>query len=210
MKPADAVAVNHFMSSQCYNCKETTANDALFCPSCNVIQPPSTNNFFNAFALKEQFELNLDELEQAYLELQTKLHPDLFTTKSDIEQSLALQHSILINNAYETLKAPLSRAEYLLKLQGIIVNQDNKTSLPPSNELLQEVLEIRMELEELEDKTSLQKLQKETLGNISQVTNELGNFFNQEEFTLAANHTIKLRYLTKIAAELDTKLHIVQ
>jgi len=49
--------------------------------------------------------------------LQQEFHPDRFASKGDVDKRLAVQTASLINQAYDTLKSPLKRAQYLLELQ---------------------------------------------------------------------------------------------
>lgn len=72
-------------------------------------------NYFQLFNLDEHFSLDLAELSSIYQTLQKAVHPDRFAHSSPQEQLVAVQKSALINDAYETLKRPLKRAEYLLK-----------------------------------------------------------------------------------------------
>jgi molecular chaperone HscB len=71
-------------------------------------------NYFQLFNLDAHFSLDLAELSSIYQTLQKTVHPDRFAHGSAQEQLIAVQKSALINDAYETLKKPLKRAEYLL------------------------------------------------------------------------------------------------
>jgi molecular chaperone HscB len=89
-----------------------------------------------------------------------KLHPDVYATASGREQEWSLQQSSLLNDAYRTLKDPIARTEYLLKLEGVEFEGQSKAAtdqaretgaqkkqvVPP--ELLEEVFELNMQLEE--------------------------------------------------------------
>ena len=71
-------------------------------------------NYFQLFNVDAHFSLDLAELSSIYQTLQKTVHPDRFAHSSAQEQLIAVQKSALINDAYETLKKPLKRAEYLL------------------------------------------------------------------------------------------------
>ena len=70
----------------------------------------------------------MSELNRRYLLLQQEFHPDGYAKKSDAEQRLAVQMAALINQAFETLKSPLHRAQYLLERTGISADEQSKTT----------------------------------------------------------------------------------
>ena len=120
---------------QCYNCNANNSLCDNFCTKCNILQPPLKIDHFARFGLTSNFDLNLEQLETIYFSLQKKFHPDLFTQKNEIEKNFAFKHTLLINQAYETLSAPLSRSEYILSLNKIYVNCDHQESIKPKPEL---------------------------------------------------------------------------
>lgn len=76
-------------------------------------------NYFEFFQLPPQFALDLNELDSRYRKIQAWVHPDKAARLSEIEKRLCLQWSTLASEAYRTLKRPLERARYLLKLYGV-------------------------------------------------------------------------------------------
>jgi len=100
-------------------------------------------NYFDLFALPENFELDLAKLSVAFQTLQKTAHPDKFAHASSQEQLLAAQKSTTINDAYQTLKNPLKRAEYMLMQRG--------TQMPAEQTSFQDKLFLmrQMELYEL-------------------------------------------------------------
>jgi len=80
------------------------------------------------------------------------------------ELDYAQLQSSVINKAYHTLKDPLSRAQYLLKEQGIQVNESDSLSDP---ELLMEVMEFREELEEAQSEADIKPLKARNDGNFN-------------------------------------------
>lgn len=81
-------------------------------------------NYFEFFQLPLRFSLNLGELEERYRKIQAWIHPDKVAHLSELEKRLCLQWSILANEAYRTLKRPLERARYLLKLHGVDLEEE--------------------------------------------------------------------------------------
>ncbi|HSE39174.1 MAG TPA: Fe-S protein assembly co-chaperone HscB [Acidobacteriota bacterium] len=86
------------------------------CPQCGRILPSSERSHFQVFGLLED-RLVIDEsqLEKRFFELSRKYHPDRFASKSPLENEIAHDYSAALNNAYRTLKDPVSRAKYVVE-----------------------------------------------------------------------------------------------
>jgi molecular chaperone HscB len=134
---------------------------AHFCASCGKVQPPAPVDYFTFFGLAPKLNLNVAALEKDFYELSRKLHPDLNARAGSQEQEWSLEQSSLLNDAYRTLRDPVKRTQYLLRLEGIELEEQSKTAteqaratgeikkqiVPP--DLLEEVFELNMQLEEL-------------------------------------------------------------
>jgi molecular chaperone HscB len=134
----------------------------LFCPHCSKIQPAAAGDSFQVFSLNRAFQIDLPALETEFHRLSRKLHPDRFARASEQEREWSLADTALLNDAYRTLKEPLHRTEYLLKLEGAEIgeehagknraSQDGNGPKDPSRvpaDLLEEVFELNMQLEEM-------------------------------------------------------------
>jgi len=88
-------------------------------------------------------------LEQKFLQLSWKLHPDNFVNASEAEREASLRRSSELNDAYRTLRDPVARVEYLLAVEGARKEGQQKQQAPP--ELLEEVFELNESLDELRD-----------------------------------------------------------
>jgi len=86
---------------------------------------------FALFGLAPAFHIDLDQLEQAYLTLQGKVHPDRFAHLSDQEKRQSMQWATHANGAFRTLRQPLTRAQYLLELRGVDPAFENNTAMAP-------------------------------------------------------------------------------
>jgi molecular chaperone HscB len=85
-----------------------------------------SQNYFDLFGLDVGFSIDRAALDTAFRELQKEYHPDRFAHKSDAEQRKAVQNSAYLNTAYDALKSPLSRAQYLLSLQGVPTGEESR------------------------------------------------------------------------------------
>jgi molecular chaperone HscB len=141
----------------CWSCSVGPIDSTLFCPHCSKIQPPPGGDFFQVLGLERKFQIDLPALEQEFHRLSRKVHPDRFARAGENERQWSLADTALLNDAYRTLKDPLSRTEYLLKLEGAEIGEehagkDRKGQADPSRvpaDLLEEVFELNMQLEEM-------------------------------------------------------------
>jgi molecular chaperone HscB len=133
---------------------------AQFCSACGKVQPPAPVDYFTFFGLPRKLNLDTKALESEFYALSRKLHPDLYSQEESKEQAWSLEQSSKLNDAYRTLKDPIKRTEYLLRLEGVELEEQSKTAteqartsghikkqvVPP--DLLEEVFELNMQLEE--------------------------------------------------------------
>jgi molecular chaperone HscB len=128
----------------CWRCGQER-HDSLFCKFCNTLQPPA-QDYYRFFDLKRRLRLDPADLARRYYSLSRMIHPDRFQRGTPNEQRFALDATAILNDAYRTLRYPVSRAEYFLKEEGIQARGGGKR-VPP--ELLEEVFEVNTALEEL-------------------------------------------------------------
>ena len=137
----------------------------------NPTDPEAGQTYFSLFDLPRKLTLDIAALERYFYRLSRKLHPDLYARKSTEEQAWSLRQSSLLNDAYRTLKDPVTRTAYLLKLEGVRIDDENGSAENGSVEhgsvehqeqrdpkakqnrvpadLLEEVFELNMQLEEM-------------------------------------------------------------
>jgi len=105
----------------------------------------SSKNFFQLFALPVSFDINMSKLMDAYRSLQKVVHPDHFASGTDKEKRLSIEMAAHLNDGVDTLKKPVKRAIYLLKLQGVDVDFEKNTAMSPM--FLMDQMELREQLE---------------------------------------------------------------
>lgn len=133
----------------CWNCHERTIG-THFCQGCGkVLQLPQQHDYFTMFELPRRLWIEMGMLEQKFLQLSWKLHPDNFVNASPEEREISLKRSSELNDAYRTLRDPVSRVEYLLAIEGARKEGETKQQAPP--ELLEEVFELNESLDELRE-----------------------------------------------------------
>jgi molecular chaperone HscB len=109
-------------------------------------------DYFSVFGLPRKLWVEMSALEQKFLQLSWKLHPDNFVNATEEEQELSLKRSSELNDAYRTLRDPVTRVEYLLEMEGERKEGERKQQAPP--ELLEEVFELNESLDELREAKS--------------------------------------------------------
>ncbi|MGH9776314.1 MAG: Fe-S protein assembly co-chaperone HscB [Candidatus Acidiferrales bacterium] len=126
------------------------AGSEHFCPACGKIQPlPRGTDYFAFFGLPQTLRLDAEDLERRFHKLSWRLHPDNFVRASEYERELSLERGSQLNDAYRTLREPISRVEYMLGQAGMRKEGAAKQQAPP--ELLEEVFELNMSLEGLRE-----------------------------------------------------------
>ena len=146
-------------TATCWSCGAMRA--AHYCQECGKVQPPVPADYFAFFGLPYKLNLDTPQLERDFYALSRKLHPDINARADAPEQEWSLEKTSQLNDAYRALKDPISRTEYLLRLQGVHLEEQSKAAteearktgstkkqvVPP--DLLEEVFELNMQLEEL-------------------------------------------------------------
>ena len=84
-------------------------------------------DYFTLFGLPARYQLDTQALSLRFQDLQRQYHPDKFASGSLAEQLAAVQQSATINQAWQTLRHPLMRAEYLLSLHGFDLASEQHT-----------------------------------------------------------------------------------
>jgi molecular chaperone HscB len=106
-----------------------------------------SQDYFAFLELPRNLAIDAKDLEKKFYAMSRQLHPDMHSRKSQAEREQAEESTAVLNDAYRTLRDPIARSEYLLKLEGFDVSEQASKDVPP--ELLEEVFELNMALEEL-------------------------------------------------------------
>lgn len=186
----------------CWSCGATGA--FLSCGSCGSVQPvdPAVD-YFQIFGLKREYNITDNNLEGKYKDWQKKLHPDLVHSKSEKERGYAAEQSALVIDAYRTLSKPLSRALYLLKLEGIHVDEEKTINDP---ELLMEMMEIREAVSDASDSQTLEKIQSQIKAKLETWSDSFQEAFDRKDFDRAVEATQRMRYYERAVEETVKKL----
>ena len=167
-------------------------------------------DYFTLFGLPAQYSIDVPALTTRFQDLQRQYHPDKFASGTQAEQLAAVSHSATINQAWQTLRNPLARAEYLLSLHGFDLASEQHTVRDTA--FLMEQLELREELDEIEQakdearlESFIERVKRMFDTRHQQMVQELDN----ETWEHAADTVRKLRFLDKLrstAEQLEEKL----
>lgn len=168
-------------------------------------------DYFTLFGLTPNYAVNSEQLTDRFLSLQRQYHPDRFATCSEQEKMQALQHAATINTAYQALRHPLKRAEYMLLLQGIDINNEQHTM--HDTVFLTEQLELREELDNIENESDAADLLNNFMAKVSVMQNTRSTLMVEQlakqKWQQAADTVRKLRFLNKLqqqAEQLEERL----
>ncbi|GAB2254862.1 hypothetical protein Droror1_Dr00008640 [Drosera rotundifolia] len=191
---------------KCWNCGLGFGDGivGLVCEGCGVVQPADEAvDYFRIFGLEKKFDIELGGLEGKYKGWQKKLHPDLVHSKSERERAYAAEQSARVIDAYRTLSDPLSRAIYLMKLEGVHVDEEQTVS---DIELLVEMMEIREAVEEAADSQGLRSIQSQIHEKQKQWAESFSKAFQDRNTEVALNSIRRLTYYQRADEEIVKKL----
>jgi molecular chaperone HscB len=189
---------------KCWNCQKLHQKNSKFtCNQCNKALNLTDLNYYEVFGLKAAFDINDETLNTKYLELQQELHPDKFIGKDNIEISVAMQNTMYINQAYQTLKNDESRISYLIEKCLAIKIDDHDISR--DQELLIQELERRESLEFAHSIEELNKLFNDALNEKKEIIEIMTSFFTKQEDSYLTQYLIKFKYLNKFINEVKAK-----
>ncbi|XP_034692621.1 iron-sulfur cluster co-chaperone protein HscB homolog isoform X1 [Vitis riparia] len=213
---------------RCWNCKAAAQTTPfLACDSCRSVQPvdPSVD-YFQIFGLEKKYELEDNNLEGKYKDWQKKLHPDLVHSKSEEEKEYAAEQSARVIDAYQTLSKPLARAIYVLKLEGVDVDEEQTISDisflaewlqwyggPGGGwscclvaELVYTIMEIREAVEEAVNSETLLQIQSQVQEKLKHWSQSFSNAFQSRKFEEAVISVQRMTYYIRVNDEIMKKL----
>lgn len=191
-------------ATPCWSCKGPVPTGAPFCPTCDAVQPPGQVDHFVRLGLEAAYDIDAGALDRLYFALQRRLHPDRFATRSPRERALSQQQATSLNEAYETLKDPLRRADYLVHLKGSGVLPEG-CDMINDPVVLMEAMELRERLAETESPAEVDAIADETARDVRDCIAELKRAFADNALKSACRLTTRLKYLTRLAGEVKAR-----
>ncbi len=139
------------------------------------------------------------------MKLQQQVHPDKFANGSDLEKRISMQHTSAINEAQSTLKDPVLRAIYLLKLKDIDFSLENQTTMDAA--FLMQQLEMRESLEKVKDENAplevLDSMATELKKSSQSMMDSFAQDVENEKWDDAKEWIRKLQFMQKAKNEIN-------
>ena len=160
-------------------------------------------NHFDLFHLPAKFGIDLGALDTAYRDVQGQVHPDRFVNATDAEKRVAMQWATRANEAYQTLKHPQKRAQYLCELHGVDLKTESNTAMPM--QFLMQQMEWREALGEAraaKDAEALDALDAEVGQDRKARMLAIGAQLDAGDYEHAAQGVRALMFLEKFGEEL--------
>lgn len=163
-----------------------------------------SSNYFEIFSLPVDYQIDPNRLVETYRELQTSCHPDRFATEADSVRRQAVQTAAVVNEAYETLKDPLSRGLYLLSLSGVVLDEQATTS---DTEFLMQQMEFRERLDAVaglvDPFAGADALRSDLNIEIKHLFESFKSAYDAESLEDAQHALTKTRFFRRLGSQLD-------
>jgi molecular chaperone HscB len=160
-------------------------------------------NHFDLFQLPATFAIDAGALDAAFRDVQGQVHPDRFVNATDAEKRVAMQWATRANEAYQTLKNPQKRAQYLCELHGVDLKTESNTAMPM--DFLMQQMEWREALGEAKagkDVDALESLDADVAAERKARMARIGQQLDAGEYEQAAQGVRALMFLEKFGEEL--------
>jgi molecular chaperone HscB len=132
----------------CKHCGAGAPPDAHFCPQCDkILSFVRHGDYFAFLGLPRKLHVDLKDLDKRLRTLSRQFHPDYYCNASAGERLASLERASYLNDAYRTLREPLSRIEYLLQIEGVSLKKRTDSTGGVPEELLEEVFALNEELD---------------------------------------------------------------
>jgi molecular chaperone HscB len=161
-------------------------------------------NHFELFNLPARFEVDQTALDAAYRDVQGRVHPDRFVNATDAEKRVAMQWATRANEAYQTLRIPQKRAQYLCELNGADLQTESNTAMPM--EFLMQQMEWREALGDAraaKDAEALDALDEQVRRERKEQLAQIGKQLDAGDYDAAAQGVRALMFLDKFGDEVQ-------
>lgn len=163
------------------------------------------SNDFELFGLPMQFAQDRAAIDVCWKQLQREAHPDKFAAQGPAAQRLAMQWSVRINEAYQRLKQPLSRASYVCELHGAPIQAENNTAMPTG--FLMQQMEWREALEDAHTSTAMEEIAATVNKSGRELLSKIERALDIEKNFIAAAQLVRsLMFIERFACEVDARI----
>jgi molecular chaperone HscB len=207
---------NAIKESICKSCALKQLDNKIICGICSTIREIrpmdyiKSKDYFSIFNINSKFQINEQELDYNYKELQKFVHPDKYsTTNNDDIINEAHICSALISNAYSILKDDYKRANYLIKLKGYEGIEENSKNVYDKN-LLENLMEIQERIEECNSRDELLLIQIQIQNELDEYKQKLQKSFDIDDMNTALECLKLIKFNLNILEQIDTQIFRVR
>ena len=175
------------------------------------VQIDFEQDYFALFGLPLRFDLDESALQHAWHGLQVQVHPDRFAHLSEAHKRRSMQWATHINEAFSTLRKPVSRAVYLLGLAGVSCDLETNTAMSPA--FLMEQMTWReavADARQARDGRALEAVHAELNQTVRGMLGLLAQDFEKKEYSLAADRVRQLMFVEKLQREVNDALEVLE
>src|ERR1041385_7930795 len=116
----DPIPMRSVSTLECRSCGAGAPVDEHFCPNCSrILALGRHGDYFQFLGVPRQLNLDMQDLDRRFRNLQRKFHPDYYYNATPTERLASLERSSYLNDAYRALRNPVSRIEHLLAIEGL-------------------------------------------------------------------------------------------
>lgn len=174
--------------------------------------PDFSQDYFSLFGLPRAYRVDAGKLDRAYHAMQGQVHPDRHAHLAETERRLSMQWATQVNEAYRTLKTPLLRAHYLLRLAGAETDHESNTAMPPAflmeqMEWREAVAEARAAGDHHELEKLMQRLKRHGDGLRAEIERDLDA---NKDYPAAADALRRLMFIEKLEHEIEDALEALE
>ena len=160
---------------------------------------------FELFGLSRRFAQDRAALDERWKQLQREAHPDKFAAQGAAAQRVAMQWSVRINEAYQRLKDPLSRATYLCELHGHHIQAESNTAMPAA--FLVQQMQWREALDEASSLSELDALLAQVRASEQAAIQNLTHCLDEDaNYPEAVAQIRGLMFMRRFQQDLDKKI----
>lgn len=160
---------------------------------------------FTLFGLPQAHALDRAALDERRRDLQAQVHPDRFAAEGAAAQRLAMQWAVRVNEAYQRLKDPISRAAYLCELRGVPVQAERNTAMPAA--FLMQQMQWREALEEAATSDAVSALDEQVQREEAAMRKNLTELLDVQHDTAAAAAQVRsLMFVARFRQDIERRL----
>lgn len=170
-------------------------------------------NHFELLGLPQSFAVDPKQLDAQFRAVSQKWHPDRFATEEPKARAAAAHMSVQVNDAYKTLRDPVARAAYLLKLHGLDLDDEGERTHQMNAAFLMEILERREALDDLKQKgdvdgaiamgKDIAELEKQTHAQLAELFDAQSKAPEKARLQKLADLAAALRYYRRFQDEVE-------